>query len=190
MANYLNDSDLTRVLLRDKSVDNGLKEDGTKKPPRSSEELAEMYLLMVQKVLTKPNFRGYSTEYANELRGHANIFFSRYWWKFDPLRVASNVNLEESKAKWFEEIPGDATEEKIVVKDIPMEFRVIKSDEELTGAFSYFSTLIFSAFLGGLKSLNSSKKSMEEARDLTDTVKDDVMTEYYTGRSAYDSGLW
>jgi len=179
LNNYIDDVEITRVLLRDKETPNGLDEDGKPKPPKASEELGEMYLMMIEKILSRGNFRGYTEEYKNEMRGMAHIFFARYWWKFSPEKVQFNVLFNDS-VKSFKLHEGISDDIEVFFKDLPDEYKILKPREEWKGVFSFFSTLIFSAFLGGLKNLNKSKPYIEDAKQRTDSASEDIASEYYS----------
>lgn len=59
------------------------------------EELGEFFILIVDRMLTKSNWSGYSDNYMDEFKSSAYWFFSRYWMKFNILKVKGQENKPE-----------------------------------------------------------------------------------------------
>lgn len=122
----------------------------------ASEKLASYFMLIEERILSKGNWRGYTNEYKNELRSMGSLFFARYWWKYNPLRVNKN-KLEENH-------------------------NYNEDDDVLYGAFTYFTNLISSAFLGGISDINKSKKLLKEKDSKIEHSEDDINSIIYSGR--------
>lgn len=170
--------DSTKDILVEISV-NGEKFEALLKR-RASERLAEYYMLMQERVLSRSNWRNYTPEYKNELRSMGSLFFTRYWWKFDYTRVAANwavvYELDES-GKILRDLSIPESEDNKVVKS-----RTLKERGLLKGTFSYFTNLIFSANLGGISDINKSKKGLENSDHVHINSSDDAINSLYTNR--------
>lgn len=158
-ANYIDDLELTRILIHEINIRNQ-KVANNEKPDGPSNQLGAWFIKVVDRMLTRGNFRGYSDNYKDEFKSNAYLFFARYWWKFDAKRVAGNYIKNTSGEK------------------------VLKESITYKGGFSYFTTLAWTASLGALKSLKESDASRQKmAEDKFKHSEDDITTEYYVGRN-------
>lgn len=158
-ANYIDDLELTRILIHEINIRNQ-KISNNEKPDGPSNQLGAWFIKVVDRMLTRGNFRGYSDNYKDEFKSNAYLFFARYWWKFDAKRVAGNYIKNTSGEK------------------------VLKESIAYKGGFSYFTTLAWTASLGALKSLKESDASRQKmAEDKFKHSEDDITTEYYVGRN-------
>lgn len=163
-ANYIDDLELTRILIHEINI-RTQKVANNEKPDGPSNQLGAWFIKVVDRMLTRGNFRGYSDNYKDEFKSNAYLFFARYWWKFDAKRVAGNY------------IKGPSEGE-----------RVLKESTTYKGGFSYFTTLAWTASLGALKALKETDSSRQKmAEDKFKHSEDDITTEYYVGRS-YNGG--
>ena len=98
---YIDDVRLTKDLRREqKEFKEGLR-------TKSSNELAKDFIMVLEHVLTKHNFSGYTKNYKDEFRSKAYELFVKHWHKFDPLRARLNyyqkdnvLYLKEDEAEW------------------------------------------------------------------------------------------
>jgi len=123
----------------------------------SSNKLAEYFLHIESSILKKFNWRNYTQAYKDELTSSANTFFIRYWWKFNPTRMALNYNT----------IKGE---------------KILKPEQEFKGAFLYFTSLAYSGNLAGIKFLNKSKQSRDVSQVKNDRKAEDIISEMNSGR--------
>ena len=98
---YIDDYALTKDLMREQAEFR----EGLRKS--SSNELAKEFMTVLEHVLTKHNFSGYSKNYKDEFRSKAYELFVKHWHKFDPTRARLNyfqkdgeLFLKEDKAEW------------------------------------------------------------------------------------------
>jgi hypothetical protein len=82
--NYFDDKYVTSVLLRD--MQNG----------KVSNELAEIFLKIQDRILKKPNFVGYYAGLKDEMKSEGTYLFLTHWHKFKPYRVKNNYVYEDS----------------------------------------------------------------------------------------------
>ena len=160
-ANYIDDLELTRILIQEIAL-RTQKVSNNEKPNGPSNQLGAWFIKVVDRMLTRGNFRGYSDNYKDEFKSNAYLFFARYWWKFDAKRVAGNY-----------------------IKGITEGERVLKEESTLKGGFSYFTTLAWTASLGALKVLKEADSSRQKmAEDKFKHSAEDITTEFYIGRSS------
>ena len=98
---YIDDYKLTVDLRREQ------KEFRAGERKSASNELAKDFIMILEHVLTKHNFSGYSKNYKDEFRSKAYELFVKHWHKFDPLRARLNyyqkdkeLFLKEDEAEW------------------------------------------------------------------------------------------
>ena len=98
---YIDDYALTKQLMKEQQDF----KDGLIKT--SSNELASQFIVVLEHVLTKHNFSGYSKNYKDEFRSKAYMLFVKHWHKFDPTRARLNyfqkdgeLFLKEDKNEW------------------------------------------------------------------------------------------
>jgi hypothetical protein len=97
---YIDDVELTALLMKEiHSRSLFMVNNPDKKPPGASNALGEWYIRVVDRLLTRGNFRGYSENYKMEFRSSAYLFFARYWYKFDSTRVQSNQRENSTEIK-------------------------------------------------------------------------------------------
>lgn len=154
---YIDDLDLTRILIQEIQNRQSLIEQGLK-PVGPSNALGVWFVKVVDRMLTRGNFRGYSDNYKDEFKSNAYLFFARYWWKFDATRVIGNYSVKDG-------------------------VKTLKEPETFKGGFSYFTTLAWTATMGALKTLKENDISRQKiAEDKFKNSGDDIATEYYVGR--------
>jgi hypothetical protein len=81
---YFTDKYVTSILLRD--MQKG----------KVSNELAEIFLKIQDRILKKPNFIGYYSGLKDEMRSEGTYLFLTHWKKFKPYRVKNNYEFVES----------------------------------------------------------------------------------------------
>ena len=98
---YIDDFALTKQLMTEQAqyLNGDIKS--------SSNELASQFITVLEHVLTKHNFSGYSKNYKDEFRSKAFELYVKHWHKFDPERARLNyfqkdgeLFLKEDKAEW------------------------------------------------------------------------------------------
>lgn len=173
--NYIDDLELTRLLIEEINNRKNLIKSGSEKLPGPSNQLGAWYIKVVDRLLTKHNFRGYSDNYKDEFKSSAYLFFARYWWKFDPSRVKGNIDKELLELAEIQE----ETEE--IENSVPLK-------EELKGGFTFFTTLAWTGILAALKVLklnDAFRKKMAELK--TKTSESEINSDFYTDRvGSYD----
>jgi len=131
---YINDYDLTKLLMKEQSEFKS----GERRTP--SEELSKAFLLILDHVLTKRNFSGYSRNWKDEFRSKAHILYVKHWHKFDPLRARLNYTQKDGEL-------------------------FLKDETEFRGAFGWFSLFSRTGALDELKRLKSQGEKLKEIID-------------------------
>lgn len=177
---YINDLELTKILIKEINNRKYIIEQTKEKVPGPSNQLGEWFVKVTDHMLTRGNFRGYSDNYKDEFKSNAYLFFARYWWKFDPTRVAGNKIKPPKDA----ELKSDG---KYYISENNTEIewkQLYKPESEWKGGFTFFTTLAWTGTLGALKTLKEADNFKQKmAEDMTKTSKIDTMTEYYVDRS-------
>lgn len=134
-ADYIDDLVLTKLLLTEMQEF----KDGERKS--ASNELAGHFLHILDRIMKRANFKGYSDEYKDEFRSKAQILFVKHWYKFKPESIQKNW-YTKNKVKHF------------------------KEEAEWKGAFTWFSLMSWTGCTDEIKRLNKisekRKKLIEE----------------------------
>jgi hypothetical protein len=171
---YIDDKELTELLIKELTARKAIADvaEVGAKLPGPSELLGEWFVKVTHRMLTRGNFRNYSDNYKDEFKSDAYLFFARYWWKFDPRKVAQNLILlpnttivvnKKQKTKTFF---WSETKESEKIEYVPD----MKDAELLLGGFSYFTTLAWTGTLGALSTL---KKADEFRQNLAENMMND-----------------
>ncbi len=136
---YIDDYRLTKDLLREqKEFREGLRKS-------SSNELAKDFITVLEHVLTKHNFSGYTKNYKDEFRSKAYELFVKHWHKFDPYRA--RLNFYQKNGELF-----------------------FKEDEsEWRGGFGWFSLFSKTASIDEIKKFKKQKEKIKEILDEKNT---------------------
>jgi len=108
---------------------------------RSSEDLASKFITILEHVLTKHNFSGYSRNYKDEFRSLAYEKFVKHWHKFDPTRARLN----------YYQLDGE-----LFYKE---------NKEELRGGFGWFSLFSSSSAIDVIKKMNAQRDKIKKIVD-------------------------
>ena len=132
---YIDDYRLTVDLLREqKEFKEGLRKS-------ASNELAKDFITILEHVLTKHNFSGYSKNYKDEFRSKAYELFVKHWHKFDPLRARLNYYQKDKE---------------LFLKEDVAEWR---------GGFGWFSLFSSTASIDEIKKFKKQRLKMQEIID-------------------------
>jgi hypothetical protein len=188
---YIEDSELTRLLLSEISNRKTISETaeiGTKLPGPSN-QLGEWFIKVTHRMLTRGNFRNYSDNYKDEFKSDAYLFFARYWWKFDPRKVAQNLillpnttvvkNKKQKMTTYYWQETKDAEK----IEYVPE----LKPSEQLLGGFSYFTTLAWTGTLGALSSLKKADEFRQNiAENMMKDSRSNTTLDYFNDRHFSD----
>jgi hypothetical protein len=129
---YIDDYKLTKLLLKEqKEFQEGLRK-------TSSNELAKYFITILEHILTKHNFSGYSKNYKDEFRSKSYMLFVKHWHKFDPTRARLNYFQKNGELFYKEDV------------------------EELRGAFGWFSLFAQTASVDEIRRLNKIRDKLKE----------------------------
>ncbi len=95
---YIDDFALTKQLMREQQEFLN----GDRKS--SSNELASQFITVLEHVLTKHNFSGYSKNYKDEFRSKAYMLFVKHWHKFDPKKARLNYYQKDGELFYKEDV--------------------------------------------------------------------------------------
>lgn len=140
---YIDDYQLTKDLLREqKEFKEGLRKS-------SSNELAKQFITVLEHVLTKHNFSGYSKNYKDEFRSKAYMLFVKHWHKFDPAKARLNYYQKDGELFFKEDVA------------------------ELRGGFGWFSLFSQTASIDEIKRF---KRIREKLKEIVDSKNADLET--------------
>ncbi|MCK5536488.1 MAG: hypothetical protein KAI79_06655 [Bacteroidales bacterium] len=130
---YMDDYELTAHLMREQDE---FKE-GKRK--MASNELASKFLIVLEHILTKRNYFGYS--FKDEFRSKSHELFTKHWHKFDPTRARLNY-YQENQVLYY------------------------KTDvKELRGGFGWFSLFIKTACSDEIKRFKKNQEKTQRVMD-------------------------
>ena len=132
---YMDDYRLTKDLLREQ------KEFREGKRKSSSNELAKDFIIVLEHVLTKHNFSGYTKNYKDEFKSKAYELFVKHWHKFDPLRARKNY-YQKDGIQYFKE-----------------------NEDEWRGGFGWFSLFSRTAAIDEIKRFKKIRERMSTILD-------------------------
>jgi len=132
---YIDDLELTQQLMKEQ------KEYLAGDRKTSSNDLASKFIIVLEHVLTKYNFSGYSKNYKDEFRSKAYILFVKHWFKFKPEKTRLNYYQKDGE---------------LYFKEDPKEYR---------GAFGLFS--LFSS-TGAIDEIKRFKRQREKIKEILD----------------------
>ena len=138
---YINDKELTKLLLKEKE------EYFNKERKSCSNQLAEKFLLILEKILTRPNFNRYSQDYKDEFKSSAELLFIKHWFKFNPEKIKKNYFIKNGK-------------------------KILKEKKDWGGAFAFFSIL---AWTGCTDEIKKFKKIKNEKQQMIDDIKKEFL---------------
>ena len=132
---YMDDVRLTKDLIREQAEFKA----GLRKT--SSNELAKDFIIVLEHVLTKHNFSGYTKNYKDEFKSKAYELYVKHWHKFDPLRARKNYYQKDGEL-------------------------YLKEDEsEWRGGFGWFSLFSRTAAVDEIKRFKKIRENMKEIID-------------------------
>jgi hypothetical protein len=132
---YIDDLALTQQLMKEKEEYLA----GERKT--SSEDLARQFIIVLEHVLTKHNFSGYSKNYKDEFRSKAYMLFVKHWFKFKPEKTRLNYYQKDGE---------------LYFKEDPTEYR---------GAFGLFSLFSSTASIDEIKRFKRQREKLKEIVD-------------------------
>ena len=132
---YTDDYKLTKQLLKEQ------KEFREGKRKTASNELAKEFITILEHILTKHNFSRYTKAYKDEFRSKAYMLFVKHWHKFDPRKARLN----------YYQVDGE-----LFYKE---------NENELRGAFGWFSLFSKTAAIDEIKRLNNQREKMMKIVD-------------------------
>ena len=95
---YIDDYALTKQLMKEqKDFKEGLIK-------TSSNDLAKQFIIVLEHVLTKHNFSGYSKNYKDEFRSKAYMLYVKHWHKFDPAKARLNYYQKDGELFFKEDV--------------------------------------------------------------------------------------
>lgn len=131
---YIDDVYLTKLLMKEQAeFRNGERR-------TASEELAVFFLTILDHILTKRNFSGYSRNWKDEFRSKSHELFAKHWHKFDPERARLNYYQKDKEL-------------------------YLKPQEEWRGGFGWFSLFCRTGALDEIKKLQNQSKKIQEIID-------------------------
>ncbi len=131
---YLDDLVLTAKLMKEQKEF----KDGDRRS--ASESLSLDFLLILDHMLTKRNFSGYSRNWKDEFRSKSHELYVKHWHKFDPIRARLNYIQRDGE---------------LFLKDV----------EEFKGAFGWFSLFCRTGALDEIKRLKHQSAKLKEIVD-------------------------
>ena len=136
---YIDDYRLTKDLFREQ------KEFKEGKRKQASNELAKDFIMILEHVLTKHNFSGYTKNYKDEFRSKAYELFVKHWHKFDHLKARLNYYQKDGELYLKEDI------------------------DEMRGGFGWFSLFSKTGAVDEIKKFKKYREKMQEIVDEKNT---------------------
>ena len=145
---YVDDYELSALLMKEQAEFKA----GDRRTP--SEELSRTFLLILDHVLTKRNFSGYSRNWKDEFRSKAHILYVKHWHKFDPIRA--RLNYIQKDGELF-----------------------LKEKEEFRGGFGWFTLFCRTGALDEIKRLKIQSTKLKEILDAKNSDLMGMETSHY-----------
>jgi hypothetical protein len=147
---YVDDYELTKLLLKEqKEFHEGLRK-------TSSNELAKQFITILEHVLTKHNFSGYSKNYKDEFRSKAYMLFVKHWHKFKPEKARLNYYQKDGELFFKEDV------------------------NELRGAFGWFSLFSSTASIDEIKRFKRIRENNQKIIDGKNSDLENMDPNLYT----------
>jgi hypothetical protein len=137
---YVNDKELTDLLLKEIEE----RKQGLRKGP--SNELAEKFLLILDKILTSYKYKNYTDLWKDEFKSFAIYLFAAHWYKFKPERAQKNYYTRNGE-------------------------KILKDEKDFEGAVGYFTLLVTTAIHDTIRKL---KAEREKIHFLEDELKEEL----------------
>lgn len=147
---YIDDFALTKQLLKEqKDFKDGLVK-------TSSNDLAQQFIIVLEHVLTKHNFSGYSKNYKDEFRSKAYMLYVKHWHKFDPTKARLNYYQKDGELFYKEDV------------------------SELRGGFGWFSLFSSTASIDEIKRFKRIRENLKEIVDEKNAALENIESFMYT----------
>jgi hypothetical protein len=137
---YIDDKELTKKLLLE------IENYKSGKQKTASNDLAVCSLRILERILSRRNFKNYTDDYKDEFRSKAHFLFAKYWHRYEPEKVRKNFYVKDG-------------------------IKYLKDKSEWQGAFSWFTLLSWTACTDEIKRLNKLK---EKRKELFETESSDL----------------